>query len=81
MSLKNVYIFLEFEPYLRKSKEFNNKQMKVQVKRALKRNFFCLQKINKKGDKLCTKFSSTSNIVYELDPEKMGILLQRVNKT
>ena len=37
--LKNVYIFLDFELYLCKSKEFNNKQMKVQVKRALKSYF------------------------------------------
>ena len=44
--------------------------MKVQVKRALK-NFFLPPKSNKKPDKLFMKFSSTSNIVYELGPKKM----------
>ena len=44
--------------------------MKVQVKRALKSFFFCHQKSNKRADKLCMKFSSTSNIVHELDPKK-----------
>ena len=65
----NVYLFLNFEPQLRKSKEFNDKRMKVQVREALK-NFFCHQKSNKKADKLCMKFSSTSSIVHELEPKK-----------
>ena len=55
--------------------------MKVHVKKALKRYSFCHTKSNKKADKLCMKFSSTSNIVHELDPKKMRILLQWVNKT
>ena len=55
--------------------------MKVEVKRALKSYFFCHQKSKKNADKLCMKFSSTSNIVHELDAKKVGILLQRVNKT
>ena len=53
--------------------------MKVQRERALKNYFF--GKSNKKADKLCTKFSSTSNIVHELEPKKIGILLRQVNKT
>ena len=44
--------------------------MKVHVKRAPKRYFFCHQKGNKKADKLFMKFSSTSNKVYELEPKK-----------
>ena len=55
--------------------------MKVQVKTALKSYFISHQKSNKKADKLCMKFFSTSNIVHELKPKKMGILLQRINKT
>ena len=55
--------------------------MKVQIERALKNYFFGHRKSNKKADKLCTKFSSTSNIVHELEPKKMGILLRQVNKT
>ena len=47
--------------------------MKVQVKRALKSYFFCHQKSNKKANKFGMKFSSTSNIVHELEPKKMGI--------
>ena len=39
-----MYIFLDFELYLRKSKELNNKQMKVQVKRTLKSYFFVIKK-------------------------------------
>ena len=35
--------------------------MKVQVKRACKSFFFCKQKSNKKADRLCMQFSSTSN--------------------
>ena len=47
--------------------------MKVQVKRALKSYFFCHQKSNKKANKFGMKFSSTFNIVHELEPKKMGI--------
>ena len=47
--------------------------MKVQVKRALKSYFFGHQKSNKKANKFDMKFSSTSNIVHELEPKKMGI--------
>ena len=65
----NVCLFLDFELQLSKSKEFNNKPMKLQVKRALK-GFFCNQKSNKKANKLCMKFSSTSNIVHDLEPKK-----------
>ena len=46
--------------------------MKVQVKRALKSYFFLSSKINK-ANKFGMKFSSTSNIVHELEPKKMGI--------
>ena len=49
--------------------------MKVQVKRALKSYFFCHQKSNKKANKFGMKFSSTSNIVHELEPKKNGYLL------
>ena len=75
-----MYILLEFELYLRKSKEFNNKQMKVQIKRALK-SYFWHQKSNKKGEMLCMKSSSTSHMAHELDPKKMDTLLQQVSKT
>ena len=40
----NVYLFLDFELQLRKSKEFNNNQMKVLVKRALKSFFLSPKK-------------------------------------
>ena len=46
--------------------------MKVQVKGALKSYFFCQQKSNKKADKLCMKFSSTSNIGHDMGPKKRG---------
>ena len=46
--------------------------MKVQVKGLLKA-IFCDQKGNKKADKFCVEFSSTSNIVHDLEPKKMGI--------
>ena len=36
---------------------------------------FCHQKSNKKANKFGMKFSSTSNIVHELAPKKMGICL------
>ena len=49
--------------------------MKVQVKRALKGYFFGHQKSNKKANKFGMKFSSTSNIVHELEPKEMGICL------
>ena len=49
--------------------------------KGLLKSYFCHQKSNKKADKLCMKFSSTSNIVHELDPKKMGILPQWINKT
>ena len=43
--------------------------MKVQVKIPFKSYFFH-QKSNKKADRLCMKFSLTSNIVHELEPKK-----------
>ena len=46
--------------------------MKVQVKGLLKA-IFCNQKGNKKANKLRVEFSSTSNIVHDLEPKKMGI--------
>ena len=39
-----VYLFLDFELKLSKSKEFNNKRMKVQVKRAFKSYFLSSKK-------------------------------------
>ena len=42
--------------------------MKVQVKRAVKS--YCHHKTNKKADRVCMKFSSTSNIVQELEAKK-----------
>ena len=40
----NVYLFLDFELQLRKSKEFNNNQIKVLFKRALKSFFLSPKK-------------------------------------
>ena len=48
--------------------------MKVQVKKAFKSSFFCHQKSIKTADRLCMKFSLTSNIVHELEPKKNGYL-------
>ena len=42
---------------------------------------FCHQKRNKKEDRFYMKFSSTCNVVLELEPKKMGIWLRRVDKT
>ena len=42
--------------------------MKVQVKRAVKS--YCHRKTNEKADRVCMKFSSTSNIVQELEAKK-----------
>ena len=53
--------------------------MKFQVKSALK-SYFYHQKGNKKAGNLCTKFSSNSNIVHELEPKKVDILLRLVNR-
>ena len=52
-----MYLLLDSQVYLGKSKEFNNEGMKVQVKRAFK--FFFLPE--KKADRLRIKFSLTSN--------------------
>ena len=43
----NAYLFLDFELQQRKSKEFNNKRMREQLKRALKSYFFVTKKIKK----------------------------------
>ena len=40
----NVYFFLNFELQQGKSKEFSNKRMKVQVKRAFRNYFVSLKK-------------------------------------
>lgn len=42
-------MYLNSEPKLSKSKEFNNQGIKVQVKRTFKGFSFCHQKGNKKG--------------------------------
>ena len=42
-----MYVFLDSELKLGKSKDFNNKAIKVMVKRAFK-NYFCHQKNDKK---------------------------------
>ena len=57
----NVYLFLVSGLQLGKSKKFNNQEMKVQVKRALKSYFFCHQNSNKKEERLYMKFSSPPN--------------------
>ena len=53
--------------------------IKFQVKRALK-SYFYHQKNNKKAGNLCTKLSPNSNMVHELEPKKVGILLRLVNR-
>ena len=60
----NVYLFLDSELQLGKSKEFNNECMKVQVKRAFKSYFLSPKSNNKnitKAGRPCIKFSLTSN--------------------
>ena len=52
--------------------------MKVQVKRAFKSYFFVTKKAD---DRLCMKFSSTLNIVHELEPKKVGIWFRQVDNT
>ena len=34
------------------------------------KSYFLSKKVNKKADRLCMKFSSTSNIVHELEPKQ-----------
>ena len=43
-NIPSIYLFLDSEQQLGKSKEFNNQGMKVQVKRAFKRYSFLSQK-------------------------------------
>ena len=49
--------------------------------KGLLKAIFCHQKSNKKPDRFCMKFSSTSNIVHELVPKIIGIWLRRIDKT
>ena len=55
----SVYLFLEFEQQLGKSKEFNNQGMNEN--RAFRSYFFLSPKNNEKADSLCIKFSGDPN--------------------
>ena len=54
------HLFLDSEPQLVRSKDFNNKGLKYRS-RAFKRYPFLPPKKIEKADKLCMKFSSNSN--------------------
>ena len=55
--LPSAYLFLDSEPQLDKSEEFNNQRMKRH--RAFR--IYSPKKINKKGDRLWIKFSSNQS--------------------
>ena len=55
------HLFLDSEPQLVRSKDFNNKGLKYRSIELLKGTHFCHQKKIEKADKLCMKFSSNSN--------------------
>ena len=58
----SVHLFLDFEWQLGKSKEFNTHGLqKVQISSAFKIYSFSVANKNQKADRLCMKFSSTSN--------------------
>ena len=58
----SVHLFLDFEWQLGKTKEFNTQGLqKVQISSAFKIYSFSVASKNQKADRLCMKFSSTSN--------------------
>ena len=61
----NAYLFFDSEAQLRKSKEFNNLGMKVQLNRAFK-SFFFVTKNNKKPDSFHEVFLSTQSKCAEV---------------
>ena len=56
-----VHLFFTSESQLGKLKEFNNEGRRYRSRELLKATLFCHQKNNEKADRLCMKFSSTSN--------------------
>ena len=61
----SMYLFLDSEPWLGKSKELNNQGMKIHSKELYKSFFFVTQK---KVDRLCMKFSSIPNTSVQPQP-------------